>query len=195
MECAEAEKKTTDAAAADAVGKNPKAPAPDLEKTMDAAGEKKTKGAAVKKTKDKKDKKGTAKNTKAAFRPPRPVVSEDSFTSLSIRFSCEDNGKTTYTTYQKEQPSRLARSRQIHDNYRRMVEEDQKIDICAMNLDGDGSDNLDSRDTVKPKPEEKTTGTSQNLGVLVQGNSSSLSPVSHLTNTIQPYPARQEPAS
>ena len=70
MECAEAEKKTTDAAAADAVGKNPKAPAPDLEKTMDAAGEKKTKGAAVEKKKTReKDKKGTAKNNKNTKAP------------------------------------------------------------------------------------------------------------------------------
>ena len=55
--------------------KNTKDPAPALEKTMDAVGEKKTKGAAVekKKTREKKDKKGTAKNTKAPCKPPRPA--------------------------------------------------------------------------------------------------------------------------
>ena len=78
MECAEAAasaEKTTDAAADDAVEKNPTDPDPALEKTTDAAGDTKTKGASFekKKTREKKDKKGTAKNTKAPFKPPRPA--------------------------------------------------------------------------------------------------------------------------
>ena len=82
------------------------------------------------------------------------IRSGDNFTSLNIRFSCED----TIHNLPKVPPSRLARSRQRHDNYRRMVEEDQNIDICAINLDGDGSDNLDSMDTVKTKTRRKDHG-------------------------------------
>ena len=36
-----------------------------------------------------------------------------------------------------------------------MVEENQNIDICAMNLDVDGFGNMDSMDTVNPNQKKR----------------------------------------